>query len=230
MKLPVCLLSLLVLAAIPTLATEPIRVSCFSTVLGEIARKVGGGRVAVTDHIKPGVDPHDFEPTPADLQEVSRAELVLLSARQLEGYLSKLQEATGGKGNFLRVGDQFAPRTGVTATASKEASSDPHWWHSIELVQQAAHLVQSALTRISPADRAAFSANAKSYQDELEGLKRWVKNKLAELPRNRRKLVTSHDAFRYFADENGFALYPVEGHFGVGPAILTEGRRARENG
>jgi ABC-type Zn uptake system ZnuABC Zn-binding protein ZnuA len=88
-------------------AAEKIRVSSFSTILTELVEKVGGDRVEVTAHVKPGIDPHEFEPKPADLKTVGDSQLVLLSAKHMEGYVSKLQQATGGKATFLEVGDQF---------------------------------------------------------------------------------------------------------------------------
>ena len=192
------------LLAVPLFAAERIRVSSFSTILTEIAQQVGGDRVEVTGHVKPGIDPHEFEPKPADLKTVGSSQLVLLSAKHMEGYVSKLREATGGKGSFLEVGDGFASlRLGD--------EDDPHWWHSIGNVQKAVKIVRDALVKISPSDAATFSTNAGRYLARLEALQKWTKAKLAELPRDRRSLVTSHDAFQYFAKENGFTIYAVEG-------------------
>ena len=198
MKTLISCLAALALLSRPAVAVEKIRVSSFSTVLTEIAERIGGGRVEVTAHVKAGVDPHEFEPRPADLKTVADSQLVLLSAKHLEGYVSKLAEATNGRGNFLQVGDGFG-------------GDDPHWWHSIANVAKATAIVRDALVKISPADADVFSANAAAYLAQLSALGKWVKLKLAELPRDRRKLVTSHDAFQYFAKENGFTIYPVEG-------------------
>ena len=76
---------------------------------------------------------------------------------------------------------------------------------------KAAKIVRDALAKISPGDAAAFSANADRHLARLAALEKWAKAKLAELPRDKRKLVTSHDAFQYFAKENGFTIYAVEG-------------------
>jgi len=89
-------------------AADKIRVSSFSTILTEIAQQVGGDRVEVTGHVKPGVDPHEFEPKPTDLKTVGDAQLILLSAKHMEGYVGKLKEATGTKGTLVEVGDGFA--------------------------------------------------------------------------------------------------------------------------
>lgn len=193
-------------------AQETIRVSSFSTVLTEVVQAVGGRAVEVTAHIKPGVDPHEFEPRPADLKAVGAAELVVVSALHLEGYVGKLQQAAGGKAVFLQVGGQFALTPGPQAGApAGEGGEDPHWWHSIANMEAATRLVRDALSGIRPERREEFAANAGQYLEKLAQLEKWVRKKLAELPRNKRKLVTSHDAFQYFAREYGFTVYPVEG-------------------
>jgi zinc/manganese transport system substrate-binding protein len=219
-------LAVLSLLTLQVNAVERIRVSSFSTILTEIAEQVGGDRVEVTAHVKPGSDPHEFEPKPADLKTVADSQLVLLSAKHMEGYVGKLREATGGKGNFLEVGDGFASLKmkgghdhghghghdhAHAHGKDSHSDEDPHWWHSVGNVQKATKIVRDALTKISPADTAAFSANASKYLARLDALQKWTKAKLAELPRNKRKLVTSHDAFQYFAQENGFTIYAVEG-------------------
>jgi zinc/manganese transport system substrate-binding protein len=206
------------------LGDEPVRVSSFSTILTEVAEQVGGSRVKVTAHIKPGMDPHEFQPKPADLKTVSESQVVLLSAKHMEGYVGKLKEATGGKGVVVEVGDKF-PSLKMKAGdhdhghahgkgdehGHGELVEDPHWWHSIANVKRAAKVVRDEFTKVSPADKATFAKNADAYTAKLDALQKWVNNKVAELPRNQRKLVTSHDAFQYFARENGFTIYAVEG-------------------
>jgi hypothetical protein len=92
-----------------------------------------------------------------------------------------------------------------------ELVEDPHWWHSIGNVQRATKIVRDALIKLRPEDKALFSKNADEYIASLATLQKWVKSELAKLPRNQRKLVTSHDAFQYFAKENGFTIHAVEG-------------------
>src|ERR1700680_659827 len=72
-------------------------------------------------------------------------------------------------------------------------------------------IVRDALTKLDPADRADYEKNAKAYLAKLDALDAWAKRKVAELPRDKRKLVTSHDAFQYLAKDYGFSIYPVEG-------------------
>ncbi len=217
MKTRVFLFLVTLALAGPAPAAEKIRVSSFSTVLTEIAQQVGGDRVVVTGHVKPGVDPHEFEPKPADLKTVGEAQLILVSAKHLEGYVGKLKEATGTKGALVEVGDRFPSLKMKAEEGAKggpkegELIEDPHWWHSIANTEKAVKIVRDELTKISPADEKTFASNASTYLGKLDALQKWVKLEVAKLPRDQRKLVTSHDAFQYFARENGFTIYAIEG-------------------
>lgn len=193
-------------------AGEALRVSSFSTVLSEIATAVGGTQVKVHPHVKPGVDPHVFQPKPADLRTVASAQLVLLSGKHMEPYIGKLKEATGSEGVFLEIGEQLPSLYGPTAQGQPAAKEvDPHWWHSIGNVRRATKIVRDTMCDLQPAERAVFKENAARYLSELDALEIWAKGKVAELPRPARRLVTSHDAFQYFARDFGFTIYAIEG-------------------
>jgi ABC-type Zn uptake system ZnuABC Zn-binding protein ZnuA len=190
-------------------AAEGLRVSTFSTVLTEVAQRVGGAGVEVTGHVPVGVDPHEFEPKPSALKVVAAADLVLLSAKHMEGYVSKLKQAAGGRARFVEVGAKLPSlRRGPS---EEEHMEDPHWWHSIENMQRAVRVVCEEFSRARPADSERFEAQARVYGKELEELRQWARGRIAEIPRDRRKLVTSHGAFGYFAREFGFKVYSVEG-------------------
>lgn len=205
-----CVLLLHVFSAVSVLALEPLRVSAFSSVLAEIAVRVGGSEVKVTSHVPAGSDPHDFEPKPADLKTVSTGSLVLLSAKHLEGYVGKLREATGGKVPVLEVGGQI-PSLYMKSEGQGGELEDPHWWHSVENNRRATRVVRDGLVSLRPEKKKYFEKNADVYLAELADLQKWSRNKVAELPRDKRKLVTSHDAMQYFAKEYGFTVYPVTG-------------------
>lgn len=223
MKSSILILLAFAASALSLEAAEKLRVSSFSTILSEIATEVGGDRVDVTAHVKPGVDPHEFQPTPADLKTVGDAQVILLSAKHMESYVGKLKEATGTKAALVEVGDGF-PSLKLKGGHDHghehgkghkhdhdEEVEDPHWWHSVANMQRATKIVRDAFIKAAPADKAAFTTNAAKYVARLDALQKWVKAKVAELPRDKRKLVTSHDAFQYFAKENGFTIFAIEG-------------------
>jgi ABC-type Zn uptake system ZnuABC Zn-binding protein ZnuA len=203
---------------LPAGAADQLQVVSFSTVLTEIAEQVGGNHVKVAGLVIAGEDPHEYQPTPADLDQVSQANLVLLSGKHMEHYLDKIQQATGGKVDSLSVGDQLpslqmkAEEQETEGSADQGATvEDPHWWHSIANVKKATAIVSDELVKLDPANQADYKKNAKAYLANLDQLDKWVRRKIAELPRNRRKLVTSHDAFQYFARDHGFTIYAIEG-------------------
>ena len=220
MKTSALILSLIVPAMFPLRASGPVRVASFSTITTEIANRIGGNRVAVAGLVRPGVDPHTYEPTPGDLRRVGDSQLILASGKHLENYTSKLREAAP-EAVLLGVGDTFPSlkmkpdddrnRGGETGGLT----ADPHWWQSIGNMKKATMAVRDALIKLSPADGPVFEQNAGAYIAQLDVLEKWARAKVAELPRDRRKLVTSHDAFQYFARDFGFTIYPVEG---VNPA------------
>ena len=197
------------LAAVATVpAAAPIKVASFSTITTEIVSKVGGERVKVAGLVTAGVDPHEYEPKPDDLKQVEQAQLILACGKHLENYTGRLKESAAPNAVLLQVGDAFPS---LELKDEGKVIEDPHWWHSIANMKKAAQAVRDALIKISPADKETFTKNADAYLAQLDQLNTWVKSKIAELPRDKRKLVTSHDAFQYFARDYGFTIYPVEG-------------------
>jgi zinc/manganese transport system substrate-binding protein len=194
-------------------AQDKLAIASFSTVLTEIAQKVGGREVAVTGLIQPGQDPHEFQLSPSDLQTVSGAKLVLTSGKNLERYFNNLRDAT--KADLLAVGDRLPSLKMQAGEEDKTAKGgfieDPHWWNSVPNVEKATFVVRDELLKLDPAHAGEYRANAQAYANQLQQLNIWAKQKIAELPRDQRKLVTSHDAFQYFAKEYGFKIYSIEG-------------------
>ena len=196
------------LLALTLHASELIRIVSFSTVSTEIAKAIGGDRVEVIDLVKPGIDPHSYEPTPGDLNRVGQARLILASGKHLENYTVRLHESASPNATLLEVGNALPS---LQLKEDGTVIEDPHWWHSIRNVKIASREIRDALLPLSPSDRATFEKNYGDYLVKLEALEKWVAVKIAELPRDRRKLVTSHDAFQYFARDFGFTVYPVKG-------------------
>ena len=192
-----------------SLSAAPLQVASLSTVLSDVARNIGGDKVQLAEIVKGGVDPHEFQPSPSDVQQVSNADLVLVSGKGMEGYLAKLEEAAGNSAKFVNVGDGIG--ASLKLKDDGKVIEDPHWWHSVANVERATNVVRDAMIKADPADKDAFTANAAAYETKLADLDKSIKLKVAELGRDKRKLVTSHDAFQYFARDYGFKIYPIEG-------------------
>lgn len=211
-----------VLVGGPTLGAAPVEVASLSTVLTDVAQNVGGDRVRVTSIVKPGVDPHAFEPSPGDVKKIAGAQLVLVSGLGFEGYLAKLQSSVGPGPKFLVAGDVITPLLVEETCEGHDHDHhhhhsadgkvpDPHWWHSVKNVERVTRQIRDALIAIDPAGRATYVANAEAYETRLKDLARDLRLEVARLPKSRRVLVTSHDALGYFAKDYAFEVLPVQG-------------------
>lgn len=197
-------------AAVAPAPGAPVRVVTLSTILTEIAGEVGGAQVSVSGLVQPGVDPHAFNPSPADIRKLVDADLVLASGLDLEPYLDRVVAGASPAGRVVAVGDRL-PLILTSRGPSGAAERDPHWWHSIGNVIYAADLVRSELSRLRPASAAEFGANASRYRRRLEDLRTWAAREVERIPPGRRILVTSHDAFGYLAHDYGFTVRPIHG-------------------
>ena len=211
----------------PSSAAAPLRVVTLHTVLTELTREVGGTQVTVTPLLRPGVDPHHFEPSPADVARLRSADLVIAAGLGLETYLSRLQSGLR-PGLVLAVGARLPnPLKGIACTEDHgtgtgadphrhdhdhtESEIDPHWWHSLEALLSVVDIVARRLTELRPANEAEFARNADAVRTRLVTLQSWARAQVATLPADRRVLVTSHDAFGYLAREFGFTVHPILG-------------------
>ena len=189
-------------------ARAELKVASLSTITTDIARNVGGNKVKVIPIIKAGMDPHEFQPTPEDVKQMTDADLVLITGKHLEGYLTKLEQSTGGAGKFVDTG---AAIPSLRLEEEGHVVEDPHWWHSIDNVKKATVAVKKSFIAVDPANKATYERNAAAYLAKLDDLEKWAKLEVSKLPREKRKLVTSHDAFQYFARDFGFKIYGIEG-------------------
>lgn len=206
----------------------PLQVSALHPLMADLARQVGGDRVAVFDLVGEGGNPHRFEPRPADLKQMQSSVLVLAAGKNQEPYLNRIKETlknvtvleVGSTIPSLSVGKDavYACCPDHAHEASEAAGSheahdalDPHWWHGIENMRRAARVVAQALAEKDPDGKPIYLANASAYGQRLEQLQRWARSELAKVPRNQRKLVTAHNAFAYFAKEFGFEVIAVAG-------------------
>jgi len=196
-------------------AYAELKVASLSTITTDIAKNVGGDKIDLFPLVKAGVDPHEFQPTPSDVKKIADASLVLFTGKHIEGYLTKLEETVGGKVKFIDTGATVKALPMAAEESghghSHGTGEDPHWWHSINNVKKATAVVRDAFIKADVANRTVYEKNAADYVAKLDELQAWATEKVAELPRAKRKLVTSHDAFQYLAKDYGFTVHPVKG-------------------
>jgi len=191
------LMALVLLAAVPARAEKLNVVASFS-ILGDLVRNVGGEAVNVITLVGPDGDAHVYVPTPADARTISAARLVFVNGLGLEGWLPRLVASAGNKATTVTATAGITPLT-------LGSDADPHAWQSPLNARIYVANIRDALATADPADAATFRANAEAYLAKLDALDREVREAIAKIPPARRKVISTHRAFGYFA-----AAYGVE--------------------
>jgi zinc/manganese transport system substrate-binding protein len=189
---------------------EPLSVVASFSILGDLVRHVGGDTVQVTTLIGPGVDAHTYDPAPADLVALSEADIIFENGLGFEPWLDGFFQSAQPAAARVVVSDGITPREAGGDHAEHEEESeehgvyDPHVWHDVANAIVMTENIRDALAAADSANAARYEANAAAYVAKLEALDAAIREQVATLPEERRKLVTSHDTFGYFADAYGF--------------------------
>jgi len=192
-----CLLLLaLLLIASPLHAAERLNVVASFSILGDFVRTIGGDRVNVTTLVGPDSDVHVYTPAPSDAKRIADAKLVIVNGLGLEGWLPRLVQSSGAKAQVVTASAGIAP-------LKLGSAADPHAWQSVPNAKIYVTDIANALAAADPDDAEYFRAQAKAYLEKLETLDREVREAVAKIPPERRKVISTHDAFGYFAAEYG---------------------------
>ncbi len=197
----------LALVATPAFAKEINVVATFS-VLGDIVRQVGGDRISLTVLVGPDGDAHTFEPSPADAKRLANADLLIVYGLSLEAWLPKLAAASGTDARFATASFGVIPRD---MNEDGKEITDPHAWQSLANGAIYVRNVEEALTKVDPDDAPVFKAGAEKLLAELAELDKWTHRQLAAVPADKRKVITTHDAFGYFGAAYGVTFLAPEG-------------------
>ncbi len=207
LRLAALLLSLCLAA--PAVAEEKVKVVATFSILGDMVRNVGGDRVELTILVGPNADAHVYAPTPADAKTLAAAKLVVTNGLGFEGWINRLVKASATKATVV------AATKGIKARQAEgghdHAESDPHAWQSVANAKIYVTNIRDALSAADPAGKASYEANASAYLAKLDALEAEVKGEVAKIPADRRKVITTHDAFGYFSAAHGIAFVAPQG-------------------
>ena len=193
-------------------AGDPLQVVASISILGDLVHDVGGDAVAVTTLIGPGIDAHTYDPAPADLVLLSEADVIFENGLGFEPWLDRFSESAQPSAPRIVVTEGIAPLAAGEEPGEREVPAgepgqfDPHVWHDVANAIVMVENIRDALAAADPANAETYAANAAATIAELEALDAEIREQVATLPAERRKLVTSHDTFAYFADAYGFTV------------------------
>src|SRR4028119_933438 len=177
-------------------AQDKPKVVSTSTMITDWTEQVGGDEIQVKGILKPGADPHVYEPVPADSQALEEADLILYNGYNLEPGLIKLMNSSGVDAKKFAVGEIVQP---LDFNYKGKTQPDPHVWGDAKNAIAMVNAIRDQLIQLSPEDQEKFTANAARLSDELNQVDTWITKQIQTIPLNQRKLVTTHDAFQYYS-------------------------------
>ena len=205
-RLPWLFLAALALAAPPAGAQTrvPLPVVASFSILGDFLREVGGDAVRVNILVGPDSDAHVYEPTPADARKVSEAKLVFVNGLGFEGWLDRLVAAADAKSRIVVASAGITPR-------KLDGGLDPHAWQDVANVRGYVENIRDALKSADPERAPLYESRAAAYLAKLAELDKEIVSALAAIPNQRRRIVSTHDAFGYFAVRYGLDFIAPQG-------------------
>lgn len=200
------------LAAEPAWAQEKLKVVATFSILGDLVKNVGGARVEITTLVGPNGDAHVYSPSPADTKRLADAKVVFTNGFGFEGWITRLVKASGTKAAVV------VATKGVRARRSEHdehghdhGATDPHAWQSVANAKTYVANIRDGLVKADPAGKADYEANAAAYLAKLDALEQEVRDLVAKIPADRRRIITTHDAFGYFKDAYGLDFVAPQG-------------------
>jgi zinc/manganese transport system substrate-binding protein len=181
------------------------------SILGDLVRNVGGDRVAVTTLVGPNSDAHVYSPAPGDAKELAAAKIVFVNGLGLEGWMTRLVSASGTKAPMIVVSAGVTPRRMPDEDKPGRLVTDPHAWQSVADAKIYVANIRDGLAATDPAGKAIYDANAQAYLGKLDALEQEITTAIAGIPAERRKIITTHDAFGYFGAAYGMSFIAPEG-------------------
>jgi zinc/manganese transport system substrate-binding protein len=237
---PIAFAAALAGAPSESVAQAKVKAVASFSILGDMVKEVGGERVQVTTLVGPNGDAHVYQPTPTDAKTLARADILVINGLGFEGWMERLEESSGFKGNVITASDGVKPIDASAEQDHAEASEhhedkhadhnahdeheepaeheghdhgaiDPHAWQDLANGQIYVANIRDGLVAADPEGKATYEANAAKYLSEIEKVVGHVKEGLGRLPEARRKIITSHDAFAYFGRAYDLKIIAPEG-------------------
>jgi ABC-type Zn uptake system ZnuABC Zn-binding protein ZnuA len=171
-----------------------------STILADITRNIAGERLAVESFLPTGADPHSYQPTPQDTAKISEARLLILNGADYEHFLEPLLENADGESQLIEAS------TGLDLRSDPDHGVDPHLWLDPNNVIAYVENIREGLTHFDPDGSQAYQSNADAYIEKLRELDAWISGEVAQIPPERRVLITNHEALGYFAERYGLTV------------------------
>ena len=176
-----------------------------TTMITDLTKVIAQDTLTINPLMQAGIDPHSYKARESDVLKIKNAQLVIYNGVHLEAKLVDI---------FSEIKTAVSLESGLSESdilTTDEGAKDPHIWFSVPIWKKAAHTVTEALSKLSPSNKALYEKNLNEYLVKLDELQTYITNRVHELPKSKRVLVTAHDAFNYFANTNDFTVKAIQG-------------------
>lgn len=191
---------------------ERLKVVATFSILSDLVRNVGGDRIDLVTLVGPDGDAHVYSPTPADGRRLAEAKVVFVNGLRFEGWMNRLVKSSGGKAALIEAAKGVQTiEEGAHGHGHSHGSVEPHAWQSVANAKIYVANIRDGLVGADPAGKEVYEANAAAYLQKLDALDAEVKAAIARIPMDRRRIVTSHDAFAYFEKAYGLDFVAPQG-------------------
>jgi zinc/manganese transport system substrate-binding protein len=192
-------------------AAAKVKAVASFSVLGDMVREVGGDRVEIVTLVGANGDVHAYEPSPRDVRALTEAKLLIVNGLGFEGWLPRLVDAAHFKGALVVASTGVKPRQMPDGGGRTRIITDPHAWQSLVNARTYVANIREALAAADPDGKPVYDANARRYTAAINQLDAEIRTAIGQLPAERRRIITSHDAFGYFGAEYGLQFLAPEG-------------------
>jgi len=173
-----------------------------TTILADVTQNVVGDRFSVGSLLPIGADPHSYQPTPQDTAKINESKVLIINGAEYEHFLEALIENADGERALIEA----STGSSLRMDAESEYGVDPHLWLDPNNVIVYVENIREGLTHFDPDGAEVYESNARAYTEQLQELDAWINGQIAQIPPERRLLVTNHEAFGYFAERYGFTV------------------------
>jgi zinc/manganese transport system substrate-binding protein len=194
----------------PALAQERLKAVATFSILADFVKNVGGDKVDVVSLVAPDGDAHVYAPTPADAKKLADAQIVFTNGLGFEGWIARLVKSSATKADIVVVTRGLKPLK-AAGGHGHDHDGDPHAWQSVANAKTYVANIRDALVAKDPANKAVYEANAAAYLGKLDQLEADVRQAIARIPPERRRIITTHDAFGYFRAAYGVDFIAPQG-------------------
>lgn len=191
--------------------SDTLNIVATTTMLADLSRVIGGEHVNVDGLMGPGIDPHLYQASAGDVTLMQNADVVVYNGLHLEGKMGEIFQSLTNRGSTVICIEDGLPKDQLLSWEDDSSVHDPHIWFQVSLWKSAAKTVADRLSEADPSHAQAYKKNLEAYTLELEKLDTYIRDRINEIPKDQRVLITAHDAFQYFGKAYGLEVRGLQG-------------------